>query len=239
MSETNSTFRFNPESTLRIPAWSDGFPYYRIMTASEGEPGRAPRKDVVRNRARLLCAARRAFARNGLDAPLEPIAAAAGVGNATLYRHFPTRADLWQSVLEGPLLEVTELIGTAGERDDAWSGLEHFLRGLCELEAREEGFTFLMTASLDGAPRLAELRAGIRHRLGGLVQRAHDQKAIRPDVVESDFAVIILSVAGVIEATRDSDPLAWSRHLDIILDGIRTPVPTPLPSASKACSALI
>lgn len=204
-----------------------------------GDVGRPPRKDVVRNRARLLEAARHAFARNGLDAALEPIASAAGVGNATLYRHFPTRADLWESVLEEPLLDVTSLIGAAGERDDAWSGLEYFLRGLCAFEARDEGFTFLMTASLEAAPRLAELRANIRDRLGALVQRAHVQEAIRGDVVESDFAVIILSVAGVIEATRDSDPLAWERHLDIILDGIRTPAPSPLPPASRACSELI
>jgi len=198
-----------------------------------------PRKDVVRNRARLVAAARDAFARHGLDAPLEPIASAAGVGNATLYRHFPTRADLWQSVLEDPLLEVTELAAAALERDDAWLGLEQFLRGLCEFEAQEEGFTTLMTASFDGAPRLAELRAGIRNSIDALVERAHEQKSIRADIVAADFAVIILSVAGVIEATKDLDPLAWSRHLDIILDGIRTPTPTPLPSGSTACSTLI
>jgi len=198
-----------------------------------------PRKDAVRNRARLVAAARDAFARHGLDAPLEPIASASGVGNATLYRHFPTRADLWQSVLEDPLLDVTELIATALERDDAWLGLEQFLRGLCELEAQEEGFTTLMTASFDGAPRLDELRAGIRNSIDALVERAHDQKAIRDDVVPADFAVIILSVAGVIEATKAIDTHAWSRHLDIILDGIRTPTPTPLPSGSAACSTLI
>lgn len=205
----------------------------------EGEHGRTPRKDVVRNRARLLAAARTSFAREGLGAPLEPIASAAGVGNATLYRHFPTRADLWQSVLEEPLLEVGRLVASALEGDDAWAGLERFLRRLSELEAQEEGFTFLMTAVLDDAPRLAELRSGIRSGIDVLVQRAHDQRAIRDDVVASDFAVIILSVAGVIDATKQTDPLAWSRHLDIILDGIRTPVPSPLPTASKACSSLI
>ncbi len=220
------------------PFFSDP-PYYLKMTANEVDQGRMPRKDVVRNRARLLAAARDAFARNGLDAPLEPIASAAGVGNATLYRHFPTREDLWQSVLEDPLLEVTQLVAAGLERDDAWRGLEQFLRGLSELEARDEGFTFLMTASLDGAPRLAELRRGIRSGIDALVERALEQKAIREDVVSSDVAVIILSVAGVIEATKERDPLAWSRHLDIILDGLRTPAPTPLPSASTACSTLI
>jgi len=205
----------------------------------EGDGVRPARKDVVRNRARLLAAARRAFARDGLDAPLEPIASAAGVGNATLYRHFPTRADLWQSVLEDPLLEVSHLVQCALESDDAGAALERFLRDLSGLESRDEGFTFLLTAALDDAPRLGELRAGIRADIESLVQRAHDQKAIRPDVVASDFAVIILSVAGVIEATKDADPLAWSRHLDIILDGIRTPTPSRLPTASSACASLI
>ena len=56
------------------------------------------RADAQRNRDALVAAAERVMGRRGLDAPLDEIAMAAGVGNATLYRHFPTRRDLVQAV---------------------------------------------------------------------------------------------------------------------------------------------
>jgi AcrR family transcriptional regulator len=73
-----------------------------VMTASdEGEgqseqqkPGRQKRADALRNEQALLAAAASVFVKSGVEAPVRDIAAAAGVGMGTIYRHFPTRADL-------------------------------------------------------------------------------------------------------------------------------------------------
>ena len=66
------------------------------MTGTEPGPEVAPRKraDARRNEETLLAAAAAAFVVSGVDVPVRDIAARAGVGVGTVYRHFPTRADL-------------------------------------------------------------------------------------------------------------------------------------------------
>src|SRR3954470_20046668 len=64
----------------------------------ENAPASAKRADVVRNQKKLLAAAAEVFVTSGLDAPVREIAARAGVGMGTIYRHFPTRADLIDAV---------------------------------------------------------------------------------------------------------------------------------------------
>ena len=67
------------------------------MTAIDkgvGHPARKVRADAQRNEQALLAAAAAVFVTSGVDAPVRDIAAAAGVGMGTIYRHFPTRADL-------------------------------------------------------------------------------------------------------------------------------------------------
>ncbi|GAA1953037.1 TetR/AcrR family transcriptional regulator [Kitasatospora viridis] len=67
-----------------------------MTTADEvgGTPARSKRADAVRNRETLVAVAAEAFVASGVDVPIREIAARAGVGVATIYRHFPTRADL-------------------------------------------------------------------------------------------------------------------------------------------------
>src|ERR1700727_3476428 len=74
------------------------------------EAGDEPRMraDARRSRAKLLEAATAAFAENGADAPLEDIARRAGVGIGTLYRHFPTRADLQEGVFRNQVDSVCQ-----------------------------------------------------------------------------------------------------------------------------------
>ena len=66
---------------------------------SAGRPARPMRADARRNRARVLEAARAVFAEEGLAVPLDEIAARAGVGAGTVYRHFPTKEALFEAVV--------------------------------------------------------------------------------------------------------------------------------------------
>src|SRR5579859_2281283 len=63
-----------------------------------GHPARKIRADSQRNEQALLAAAAAVFVTDGVDAPVRRIAAVAGVGMGTIYRHFPTRADLVAAV---------------------------------------------------------------------------------------------------------------------------------------------
>ncbi|MFD9068694.1 TetR/AcrR family transcriptional regulator, partial [Streptomyces lasiicapitis] len=69
-----------------------------------------PRADALRNRERIVTAAREMFVEQGPEAPLDEIARRAGVGNATVYRHFPDRGELVHHVV----LSVTDRGGGGG-----------------------------------------------------------------------------------------------------------------------------
>ena len=83
-----------------------------MQQRSTPKPARRPRADGERNRARLVVAAKDAFAKDGAAVSLEQIARDADVSIATLYRHFPTRDELISAVYQQ---EVTTLIGAADQ----------------------------------------------------------------------------------------------------------------------------
>src|SRR5262249_12878918 len=90
----------------------------------------APRRlrvDAERNRAAILAAAREVFAEQGLEAPLEEIAARAGVGIATLYRRFPTRAHLVAAALVEKVTQYAEAAEQALAVPDPWAGFTSFV----------------------------------------------------------------------------------------------------------------
>ena len=81
------------------------------MVAVGAAPARAPRADALRNREAILRAARAVFESEGVLASLDGVAMRAGVGNATLYRNFPTRADLLAAAMEADLAEACAKAG--------------------------------------------------------------------------------------------------------------------------------
>ncbi len=189
---------------------------------------RAERQDSIRNRLALVVVARRVFARAGLGASLECIAAEAGVGIGTLYRHFPTRDDLWEAVLLEPLQHQLDLVERASENPDAWEGLASWIIASCAAEADCDGYVNLMTTRFEGAPRLREIRASIHRRVDALFDRAHDAGAIRHDLVVEDLIFITLANGRIAEVTRDIAPGAWRRNVELFLDSIRPEAHGPL-----------
>ena len=90
-------------------------------------PERPLRRDAQANRERIVAAARAAFAADGIEVPVEEIARRAGVGMGTLYRHFPTKEDLVDAVLEDAFAEFVALAEQALAEEDAWAGFSGFL----------------------------------------------------------------------------------------------------------------
>src|SRR5438105_926111 len=92
---------------------------------------RGPRSDASRNMARLLATARALVAEAGSEVALDEIARRAGVGNATLYRHFPTRADLLAAVYADEVASLCErgnqLSATASPLDALFAWLDAFV----------------------------------------------------------------------------------------------------------------
>jgi AcrR family transcriptional regulator len=209
------------------------------MTTARPAPGhptavpptteRPLRQDAARNRERLVTAAREAFRRKGLDAPLEEIARDAGVAIGTLYNRFPTRGELVDAALS-PLAErAVEIAEEAAAASDPWESFASFLAGTCELIADDRGYADINRCRLAGTPLIdaALRRAGALK--AAIVARAKGAGALRDDVQPADLVLLIWSVAATADATRDAAPDAWRRHLALLLDGLRPGAAHPLP----------
>ncbi|WNM30375.1 helix-turn-helix domain-containing protein [Streptomyces sp. Li-HN-5-11] len=196
-----------------------------------GEPPPVRRRDALRNRALLVATAREVFAEQGLDAPLDEIARRAGVGNATLYRHFPSRAALVDEVFRDALTETT----AAGERargaEDAWAGLAEYLRTVFAGLAADRGTNDLMTTGLEGVASLEAIHAHNRETAGGLLRRGQEQGTVRPDVTVEDLLFGLAALGRAVPALTTVDPDGWRRPLALFLDGLRSrPAAPDLPA---------
>jgi AcrR family transcriptional regulator len=192
---------------------------------SVAEPGevRGMRADAQRNRERLLAAARDVFVDQGPDAPLDAIAAVAGVGIATLYRRFPDRRAVVRAV-------VLDVLGRAGEEarraladePDAFQALARYLHRALDLRV-----SAVMPTLLDHVPSDDEEIASIRTRSWGLFQqlvdRAHAAGTLRPDVTFADVGMLLVRLARPLPGPipRDLDNRLAHRHLELLLAGLR------------------
>ena len=177
------------------------------------------RADAERNRSALLAAAREVFGEQGLDASLDEIARRAGVGNATLYRRFPTRRDLIAEVFAGQMTEYVELAERALHEPDPWGAFVGYLTRLFELQATDRGLSeLLVSTGFDDDERLAELRAAAQRGASEVITRAQRAGALRADFTRRDLSLLMRANAGVVRASPESD--AWKRQLTLLLDGL-------------------
>ncbi|MFF1876892.1 TetR/AcrR family transcriptional regulator [Leifsonia sp. NPDC058230] len=194
----------------------------------QGVAARAERSDSIRNREKLTAAAQAVFAAEGLNAPMDRIAATAGVGPGTLYRHFPSRLKLWEAVLEEPLRGQLAVARNALANPDRWEGLAEYIVASCEIEAERDGYLNLMNTRFDGAPGLQAIRAEIQRTVRRLVTLARDEGAVRPDFTMEDLLFIAVSNSKIAEVTRSTAPGAWRRNVELFLDAIRPERAHPL-----------
>lgn len=190
---------------------------------------RAPRRDRARNREALLTAAREVFAEHGLGASLQQVARDAGVAIGTLYRHFPSRDDLLVAVFAGKLKQVADTGEQALADADPWQGFVRFVETLCALAAEDLGFNELTSIDRPARGGAAAVRAHIHQVWQRLLTRAQEAGALRPDLVLNDMFVLLWSQSRIIEATYGVAPLAWRRHLYLMLDAYRAERATVLP----------
>jgi len=176
---------------------------------------RPARADARRNFDALIVAARAAFAEDGIDASLEDIARRAGVGIGTLYRNFPTRDALVESVYLG---EVADIAARASDHGDL-GPFESFAAWL----DRYTGFAATKRVLLDGlnrdSPVLASCRGVLFDAGEPLLKRAQEAGEARDDVTIEDAIRLISGVAGAVYA----DPEQRDRVIGIAIDGLRAP----------------
>jgi AcrR family transcriptional regulator len=196
---------------MSIPVWEQD----RTATAEWSS------LDAHEKRARLLLAAGEVFARDGLDAPMPAVAAAAGAGIGSVYRQFPSKHDLLAALVVERLQESergTELALASGE--DRWSALTGMLWTLAERQAGDDVLGEAM-ATVSEHPAVVEALAATVIALERLLAAARAEGRLRADATTLDLRLLFA-------ATRAASQLeagAWRRMLELGIDALRVPAP--------------
>jgi len=205
------------------------------MADGSAAPVRKPRVDAVRNRERVLEAAKAVFSAGGPDASLEAVARRAGVGIGTLYRHFPTREALFEAVYRREVEQLGELAEQLKTEAEPVEALRRWLRSNVEFVGTKKG---MATALALAAKPSSELTAFSFERLtqavGALLDRAIAAGEIRADVSPEDLLRALVGMCYL------HDQPGWQqsvmRLLDVFVDGLCVPAKA-VPKAARAHKA--
>lgn len=181
---------------------------------------RKPRADAVRNRERVLEAAKAVFSAGGPEASLEAVAKRAGVGIGTLYRHFPTREDLFEAVYRREVEQLSELAEQLKNAKDPVDALRRWLRSNVEFVATKKGMSAALALTFQSSSELAAFSMDrLTKAIGSLLDRAVAAGQMRGDVSPEDLLRALVGMCYM------HDQPGWQssvlRMLDVFVDGLR------------------
>jgi AcrR family transcriptional regulator len=193
------------------------------------DPGAAPsthpepklRADARRNRERVLRAARDAFAESGYDVPLDEIAARAGVGAGTVYRHFPSKEALFEAVTTARIEDLVADARARAATEEPGPAFFGFLGRVADEATSKRDLPDAI--AIPGA-----LQNAVRDALDLLLRRAQAAGAVRPGVTAGDLIVLFKGMFASIRAASPNPHGPMDRDLRdrlfaIIADGLRPP----------------
>jgi AcrR family transcriptional regulator len=189
-------------------------------------PSRSPpselRADAARNRERIIQAAAAVFAERGLEAATAEIAHRAGVGEATLFRRFPSKDDLIDAIIETRMEEFQALADAAADHPDPAVSLERFMQDLVKQFSRDKGFFEAAGERCMNDPKFQSQRERGLAAMGRLLKRAQEAGAVRTDLSPSDISFLAGSALYALDVSKPGlrDDL-WKRYLRVILDGMK------------------
>ncbi|MCF3962670.1 TetR/AcrR family transcriptional regulator [Streptomyces fuscigenes] len=211
----------------------------RPGTEAEAHRVTRPRADALRNRERIVSAAREMFVEFGPEAPLDEIARRAGIGNATLYRHFPDRSALLVEVVRSVMSRAVESAErVSAEEPDPFVALCRYVH-----EAADERIGALCTLlSGDFKPHRADLdveRLRLTEAVEAMMERARQAGRLRQDVGHGDLMVALAQLSRPLPGTGCMDIDRFThRHLQLFLDGLEAPARSALPGRSATLEDL-
>jgi len=190
------------------------------MTRPSPANVRKPRADAVRNRERVLEAAKAVFSAGGADASLEAVARRAGVGIGTLYRHFPTREALYEAVYRREVEQLGDLAEQLKNEAKPVDALRRWLRSNVEFVATKKGMSAALALAAHSSPELHSYTFDrLTKAVGALLDRAVAAGEIRSDASAEDLLRALIGMCYM------HDQPGWQstvlRLLDVFVDGLR------------------
>ena len=208
-------------------------------TSQDGTGERPLRRDAERNRQRILAAAGDVFTERGLDATLDEVARAAGVGIGTVYRRFPDKDALVSELFRGRVDALVTVAEDACTAPDPWQGLVAYLEFAAAAMAGDLGLRQLMMFAAYDRDRVCYARDRMRPVITRLVERAQASGDLRQDFQATDVKMIAFMLASIAEYAASVTPEVWRRYLAMLVDGLRparagvTELPVPAPTAPE------
>lgn len=181
---------------------------------------RSPRADAARNREQLLAVATRLIASRDRTPSMRAIASEAGVGIATLYRHFPTRESLVEAVYED---QVTRLVTGARDllaRNPPAVALRKWMDLFGSWIATKNGMSDTLLAMVkSGEIAHAQTRAELLTAIAEILDAGRVAGELRDDITAEDVAAGLIGIFTVAPSPERKDTA--DRLLNILLDGLR------------------
>jgi AcrR family transcriptional regulator len=213
----------DPEAELRflllIAAYGAKIPFVKVMSTDQ----RTLRADARRNRERIMSSGRELFARDGPEAQMDEIAAHAGVGIGTVYRHFPTKEALLTEMVRVRFQEFAAIATLAEDTVDPRDALETVMRRSAEAVEGDVGFQLAMMGSnqleWEG---IEEQKAVLAAVLTRIIRRAVSGGVVRDDFTFEDFGMMMCGITSTMYYKPGSAD--WRRHLELVLHGVCAPV---------------
>lgn len=199
----------------------------RQIQAPGDVQARRPRADAERNRARLLDAARAAFASGQEPVTLDQIARAAEVGIGTLYRHFPTREALIEAIYRKELAELCasadELLGVHTPERALRAWMDRFADWVV---AKREMADALRAVFASGAVTLSQARGELAGAVKAILDAGAADGTLRADVRPEDVVAMIVGIFTATSIANGREQV--ERMFDLLADAVRCPATRPV-----------
>lgn len=187
--------------------------------ASASEPAPALRRDAQRNLDRVMEEATRLFSERGPDVSIAEVAAAAGVGKATVYRSFPTKEDLLEAVALRRHQWFADRLTQAAAEPVAWDAFTVLVRDLSTRLERDRTLGTVLRET-QSRPALQKAKAASKGTLEALCERAIGEGEMRPDTNVLDIGTL-LSGYSIALTNADAPAEDWDRLAGLVIDAFR------------------
>ncbi|MBA8990893.1 AcrR family transcriptional regulator [Curtobacterium pusillum] len=195
------------------------------MSTTDSAPGleRPLRADAARNRELILQTARKCFAERGISVTLNDIAHEAGVGVGTVYRRFADKDSLIEALLATKFEALNDAAARAAEEIDPREALRVYLMGVFEFRARDRALADAIVRAGTSRPSIVQERDRLEAQVTEIIHRAEQAGVVRVGFDYRDLPLLTTMLGAVADATRDTDPDAWRRYAQVLIDGVMPP----------------
>ncbi|GGL06940.1 TetR family transcriptional regulator [Curtobacterium luteum] len=194
-----------------------------MAVVSTTDVDRPLRADAARNRELILQTARRCFAERGLSVTLNDIAHEAGVGVGTVYRRFADKDSLIEALLATKFEAMNGAAARAAGELDPRESLRVYLMGVFEFRARDRALADAIVRAGKARPSIIEERNRLETQVSEIIGRAKAAGVVRDGFDYRDLPMLTQMLGVVADTTRATDPDAWRRYAQVLIDGVMPP----------------